>query len=239
MKFKHITISGLIFSLISFSLHGQGKESEITSRKQPATQYVVGELFTGELQSDTYLNPDWIPGDLLLETGEKISNVDLKYNSLIDELFWREPESNKVIKVDKEYIKGFHFNDFRGDTTVFFRRMKIKKDYVSDSILCYLQEIEFFKIKLFIYHSKFFFRRETFSVNYNTSIRDIYIEQPIYFIKSNTELSVFKKFTRMSLKKAFPDKSDIIMEYLRKSASGRIRTYMEIISFFLYLDSYF
>lgn len=215
------------------------RQNESANVQQIPYQYVAGELYAGDLQSDTYLNPDWIEGDLLLETGDKISNVFLRYNGLTDELFWREPILNNVIIVDKESVKGFHFNDFRGDSTVFFRRMQIKKDFINDSASCFLQEIDFNKIKLFIYRSRFFLRKENYSVNGKISMRDIYIEQPVYFIESESGLSVFKKFKGQALCKAYPDKSDVIRKYIRNSATGRLNTPNEIIGILQYLDTFF
>ncbi len=237
MKIRHIIISGLI--LTSLPLPGQVSQNEFARVQQVRYQNVAGELYTGDLQPDTYVNPDWIEGDLLLETGDKISNVFLRYNGLTDELFWREPVLNNVIKLDKESVRGFHFNYFRGDSSVSFTRMKIRKDFVSDSTLCFLQEIDFNKIKLFIYHTKFFLRKENYSVNGKISIRDIYIEQPVYFIRHDSRLSVFKKFNGHTLCKAYPDKSDLIRRYIRNSASGRLKTHNEIISILQYLDDWF
>lgn len=237
MKIRHIIISGLI--LTSATLSGQVRQNEFPRVQQIPYQYVAGELYAGDLQSDTYLNPDWIEGDLLLETGDRINNVFLRYNGMTDELFWREPVLNNVIKVDKESVRSFHFNYFRGDSAVFFARMKIKKDFVSDSTSCFLQEIVFSRIKLYIYRSKSFLRKENYSVNGKISMRDIFIEQPVYFILSDSGLSVFKIFNGHALCKAYPDKSDLIRKYIRNSASGRLKTHNEIISIIYYLDTCF
>lgn len=237
VKIRHLILS--VFVLISQAIAGQVGTIEPSFVQHPPAINVAGELYSGILQSDTYLNPEWTEGDMLLETGEKISNVYLRYNGLTDELFWREPVADKIIKVDKESVKGFHFNDFRGDTTVYFRRMKIKKDYVSDSTLCFLQEIDFINIRLFIYHSKFFLKRETYSVSGKTSIRDVYIEQPIYFIQTGSQLAVFRKITRKILCAVYPEKQVMIREYFGKSASGRTGTLFEIISFLQFFDTAF
>lgn len=236
MRIRAIILSTLI--LISVCTQGQSEQYELTGSPKPNSGFVTGELYNGNLQADTYLDPDWTEGDLLLVTGEKINNVLLRYNGLTDELFWKEPVADKIIKVDKESVKGFHFNDFRGDTTVYFKRMKIKKDYVSDSAFCFLQEIDFSRIRLYIYHSKFFLKRETYSLNRKTSIRDVYIEEPVWFIESGSKLSVFRKVTRKALIAAYPDKSEMIKKYFRNSASGRIRTSAEMISFCLFVDQY-
>ena len=237
MKILQIIISGFI--LISPTITGQVAQNEKSGSETPLFINIAGELYTGVLQPDTYLNPEWTEGDMLLETGEKISNIFLRYNGLTDELFWKEPVADKIIKVDKELVKGFHFNDFRGDTTVYFRRMKIKKDYVSDSALCFLQEIDFINIRLFIYHSKFFLKRESFSLNGKTSIRDVYIEQPVYFIQTGSQLAVFRTVTRKMLSSVYADKKVMIREYYNKSASGRTKSLNEIISFLQYFDATF
>ena len=237
MKIKYIIISALF--LIAARLSGQVMQNEPAGIQQIPYQYVVGELYSGDLQSNTYLNPDWILGELLLETGDKISNVYLRYNGLTDELFWKEPVMNNVIKVDKESVKGFRFDNFRGDTAVIFRRMKIRKDFAGDSTLCFLQEIGFNKIKLFIYNSKYFLRKENYTVNGKIAMRDIYIDQPVYFIRSDSRLSEFKKINGHSLCKAYPDKSDVIRKYLRNSVSGQLKTNNEVIGILQYLDAYF
>ncbi len=61
----------LMFSwIITFPATGQ-------PGKIPPEPYLAGELFTGQLQAETYLDPDWIKGDIWLSTGGKISDIYL------------------------------------------------------------------------------------------------------------------------------------------------------------------
>jgi hypothetical protein len=199
-----------------------------------------GELFAPDLPVDimTYFNRDWLLGDIFLSNGGIIRNINIKYNGLLDELFWLEPKSNKPIKLDKEAILQFHFLNFLGDTLVYFRKLKVKRNILTDSTEIYGQEIYHGDLSLFVLHTFYLDRREIVPMNKSYILKDIYKEEPVYYIKLlNNKVVGFKRFSRKSLYAFVPDKKDQIRKFFRESISGKIKTNPEIIGLIQFLNS--
>jgi hypothetical protein len=104
---------------------------------------LTGELFVPDFTIDSRTNfyTEWESGNIYLSNGIVVRNKLIKYNRLLDQLFWLEPKSNNIIKLDKESILRFHFSDINGDTTVYFRKIKVKRNLVADSVSVFAQEI--------------------------------------------------------------------------------------------------
>jgi hypothetical protein len=123
MNAKLILIHAILLTIAFQSLSGQSNYSRNCTDKINSGPYLSGELFipAEPLEVITYFNSDWLLGDIYLANGEIVRNKYIKYNKLLDELFWLEPASNKIIKLDKEGILQFHFLNFQGDTSVYFK----------------------------------------------------------------------------------------------------------------------
>jgi hypothetical protein len=200
-----------------------------------------GELFDPASTPDisTYFNKEWLSGDIRLMDGRIIRNKKIKYNGLIDELFWLEPVSNLTIKLDKESINQFHFLNFQGDTTIRFIKIKIKQDIFTDSIEIFSQEIKKGNLSLLISHHYYFAGKEAVRMNKSLYLKEIYKEEPVYYLRfPNNRIIEFKRFSRKNLFASIPDKKDLIRQYFRESISGKIRTDQEILDFVLFLSSF-
>ena len=202
--------------------------------------YLAGELFVPASPPDivTYFNKNWLSGDIWLTDGSIIRNKKIKYNGLLDELFWLEPESNQTIKLDKEAILQFHFLNFMGDTSVHFRKLKVKRNIVTDSTEIYGQEIYHGDLSLFVLHTFYLDRREKVPMNESYFLKDIYKEDPVYYIKFlNNKVVGFKRFSRKSLYTFVPGKKDQIKKFFKENKSGIIKTNPEIIRLIQFLSS--
>jgi hypothetical protein len=203
-------------------------------------QPLSGEVFSPASPPDTitYFNKNWLTGDIWLTDGRIVRNKIIKYNRLFDELFWFELKSNKTIKLDKEAILQFHFLNFHGDTTVHFKKIKVKKENYIDSAEIFVQEICHVNISLFISHSLYFTGTETVWKNNNYILKAIYKEAPVYYLKSlNSRIVGFKRISRKNLYTFMPDKKDQIKKYFSDSVSGKIQTKQEILSLIAFLSS--
>jgi hypothetical protein len=201
---------------------------------------LAGELLTQYKQPDivTFFNRDWLPGNIVLTDGRIIRNTMIKYNGLLDELFWLEPNSYKSIKIDKEEIHQFHFLNFQGDTTVYFRKIKVKRDNYYDSIEIFVQEMNRGPISLYIFHFFFIVRKEEVFINESKILKEIYSEAPVYYLRFlNNSFVELKRFSRKNVYALFPDKRNQIRQYLNNSISGRAKTQSEIISFVQFLNT--
>jgi hypothetical protein len=180
---------------------------------------LTGELFQpGTLpDSITFVNPEWQASDIFLQDGRIIRNKMIKYNGLLDELLWLEPESKKTIKLDKEAILSFHFHDYKGDTGVYYRKINVKQEIWTDSVKIFAEEIYTGKLSLFIFHSYAVVRKEQYLFNGISYRRDIYAEEPAYYFRFDNNRTVgFKDLSGKKLYGYLPDQKDTIKKYLKE-----------------------
>jgi hypothetical protein len=238
MKTKLFLLQLILLSIASPAGFCQSAFNCFDINEIAAEPYLSGELFATSSTPDivTYFNRDWLSGDIWLADGGIIRNIKIRYNGLLDELFCLEPESNRIIKLDKEAIFQFHFLNFQGDTSVYFRKLKVKRDNYNDSIEIFAQEIYNRNLSLFILHSFYFLRRETVPMNKSYTLKDIYKEEPVYYLRYlNNPVVEFKRFSRKNLYSFMPDKENQIRKYFRDSMSGKIKTNQEVMNFINFL----
>lgn len=201
---------------------------------------LTGELFDLSLTPDlsTYFNTEWIAGEILMTNGRTVGNNKIRYNGLLDELFWLEPESRQTIKLDKESILQFHFQNFHGDSTISFRKIRVKKDIFADSADIFVQEIKHGKLSLMISHSFYFAGKATIRTAKGAFLKDIYKEEPFYYLRlPDNRLLGLKRFSRKNIYSVLSDRKDLIRQYFRESNSGKISTDREIQDFVQFLSS--
>jgi hypothetical protein len=203
-------------------------------------QSLTGDLFTPDLIIDptTYFNQEWLAGDIYLSNGEVVRNELIKYNGLLDELFWLEPTSKNVIKLDKEAINQFHFQNYKGDTSVYFRKIKVKKSILTDSALVFGQIVYNGTSKLFVIHP---FRKSGTELIHNggsSLLKDVYEEEPIYIFRfENNKTFVTKSLKRKSLYSFFPGSKDKIKEFLKTNKTGKFINDFYLVRLTQFLDT--
>jgi len=240
MKTKLILLSFILIKIASWPGFCQTGYICFDLNKINAEPPLSGELFSPALSPDivTYFNKNWLPGDIWLTDGTIIRNKKIKYNRLLDELFWLEPVSNKTVKLDKEAILQFHFLNFMGDTSVYFRKLKVKRSILTDSTEIYGQEIFQGDLSLFILLTYYLDRTENVRMDNGTYMKDIYKEKPVYFIQYlNNKVVGFKRFSRKSLYAFVPDKKVQIKQYFKENKSVAIKTKPELIRLIHFLSS--
>ncbi len=197
-----------------------------------------GELFDPSANPEpiTFFNREWIQGDVYLKDGGVFRGLPIRYNGLLDELFCLKPGSNQVVKMDKQAIYQFHFLNYQGDTSIYFRSIRVKRDFNNDSVDVFVQAKLLKNISLLIKHSFYFVQSASVRINNGYFMKDIYKEEPLYFLLFNDRQFEFRKLTRKNLYSLFPDHKKQISKYLYESATGRIKTPQEAISFINFLN---
>ncbi len=73
---------------------------------------IVGKRFSNDnfFRGSQYIINDWTKGTLLFENGEKVSGLDIRYNSFLDQLIYFNPIVSVEILIDKNTITGFTFD---------------------------------------------------------------------------------------------------------------------------------
>jgi hypothetical protein len=178
-----------------------------------------GSLYTsaGAINNSTWFNKEWLLSDVYLSNGEVVRNKLLKYSGLPDELFWRQPESNTIVRVDKSAVYRFHFINNQGDTSIYFERLKVKHDISIDSSEIFGEEIFRGKISLYVWHTFLIERSEVSAKSGVFYQNDTYTEVPVYFFRFMDNKTVgAKSLKRKSIAAMFPDKKEQINRYYKQ-----------------------
>ncbi len=237
MRIRLILVN-IIFLIITLqSIYGQTDYHCNSTEKSSYERVLSGELFALTLDTITWFNKDWASADIFLSDGEVIRNKQIKYNGLLDELFWKEPKSGKTIKLDKEAILKFHFLNLQGDTSVHFRKLKVKRDILTDSSEVFVQEIYNGNLSLFVLHTIYVERREVIAKNNVYFEREIYIEKPgYYFSFANNRPIALKSLTWKNLYIFIPDKKEQIKQFFKLARKVKIETYPHMILLMKFLN---
>ena len=237
MKIRLIIINIVFLIISSQSLFGQ-TDCFSSTDKSNYERELSGELFALTPDTITWFNKDWLIGDIFLSDGEIIRNKQIKYNGLLDELFRLEPISGKIVKLDKEAILKFHFLNFNGDTSVYFKRLKLKFDILKDSDEVFVQEIYSGKLSLFVLHTYYVQRREIEAKNNVYFEKEIYKEKPVYFLKyMNNRTVAVKSLTWKNLYTFIPDKKEQIKQFIKLARKVKIETYPHMIMLMKFLNN--
>lgn len=237
---KLILTPAIILAIAFQTVSGQVNYSCNCKDKINSGPYLSGELFipAEPLDVETYFNRDWLLGDIYLANGEIVRNKYIKYNKLLDEVFWLEPVSNSIIKLDKEGILQFHFLNFQGDTSVYFKRITVKRSAFADSSEIFGQEIFNGKLSLFILHNFFIKQREIVVIKGIMFQKNIYGEESIYYFRFlNNKTVGLKNINRKNMYAFAPDKKDLIKQVFKLTRLSKIEAYPDIIIFMRFLNS--
>jgi hypothetical protein len=228
MKAKIIFVYTIVLIITFQSLQGQ-KSFPIDNIDIKSSELcLTGELFTPDLIIDgtTYFNSEWLPGEIYLSNGEIVINKLIKYNGLLDELFWKEPKSNNVIKLDKEAIRQFHFQNLNGDSTIYFRKIKVRRNAIADSSEIFGQVVYGGSLSLFLLHTYKTAGSELIRKNGVLFEKVNYVEVPVYIFRlTNNNTFVFKSLNRKRLYSISPANSEKINEFLK---TNRTRDFKDI-----------
>jgi hypothetical protein len=201
-------------------------------------QALSGELFTQPLDINTFFNKEWLLGRLVMSNGEIIQKKNIRYNGLLDELFWQEPGSKNTIKLDKESIQQFHFLNFGGDTSVIFEKIKVKRDLIADSLDVFAQEIYQGSLSLYILHDFVFDHREVLSLDKGLYQKTLYAGMPVYYFKFlNNSTIGLKHLNLKNLNNLVPGKEEQLKKYFRENIHGRIQTRSDLVELTRFLSS--
>ena len=241
MKPQKILVYTIVLIFTFQSLQGQrsiSKENDdlITSSELCLT----GELFTPDFIVDgtTYFNSEWLQGNIYLSNGEVVKNKLIKYNGLLDELFWQEPKSKNVIKLDKEAILQFHFQNLNGDQTVFFKKIKVRRNYISDSSEVFGQVVYEGSLSLYILHTYKTAGTELFRKNGNLFEKTNYVEEPEYIFRlTSNKTFIIKNLYRKSFYAFAPDKKDQIKKFFMENRKSKFKNNSELIRLAQFLSS--
>ena len=224
MKKKILLLYSILLIIAIHDLNGQNNGSTNGSDHTDCIQCLTGELFAPVSAVDpvTWFNTEWLAGDIYLSNGDIVRNKLIRYNGSLDELFWKEPISGNIIKLDKDPIKQFHFRNLNGDTSVYFRKISVKRNALSDTSEVFGEVIYDKSNSLYILHTFNIKGTEIVRTNGTTFEKIIYEKIPVYVFRfTKNKTFVTRSLSRRSLYSFYPEKKERINEFLKENKLGR------------------
>lgn len=179
---------------------------------------LTGETFMDLMKynGNQYINDDWVEGDILLSTGEKVYGNKIKYNGLLDEVIWLNSSGLREYKLDKQLISEFWYKNIRGES-IHFKKLSVVKASNNQSEI-FAEVAAEGKVSLYI-------QRRITKVDGENRFKedrlyafDILGPEPLYYIKlPSNNFAVMSKITRNSFLKLFPTERKSIIKVLNKN----------------------
>ncbi len=144
---RHLLLA-IALTITSSAYSGQpetdgGRENPIFSSR------LSGEIVNLSMpaRGSQYAYQDWKYGEVMLYSGELVSDVSLRYNGFRNILVWRDPETFNHIRLDDKLIKGFSLPLETG--TIHFERLRVSPGNQSIFAECLVDD----EIKLFAWRN--------------------------------------------------------------------------------------
>ena len=207
----------ILILLVSSMLNAQTNSmNEIIDSNKTDTVFhanLTGEAFIEYrgFKGDQYYFNDWMKSDILLSTGEKLYDIKLKYNGLLDEVIWLNTAIPGLFKLDKASINDFWLKPAL-DNAIHFKRIIVNESPNTHQADIFAQVAVEGKISLYIHRKINILEVQTITLDGKLYPYKIIGPTPNYYIKmSSNKYFLMTSLHRNSLLKLFPDqKKDII-----------------------------
>lgn len=185
-------------------------------------QHVVmltGEIYMppSNLTANPYLTQDWVRGTISTNSGKCYANQLLKYNRLLDELFWLSPEKYQHIMLDKSKISSFSY--VSASDTLIFEIIHVPDAITGKTSSVFAQRIYEGSVHVFAIRSaRLSSRTETVNLRGRSVQQQILQNRNDYFVylpEQNRYVSL--RLHKRSLIALFPAQEKEMKVFLRKN----------------------
>lgn len=153
---KYRMFGTIVFLLLSVGLFSQQYDCNCEVKDAAYIEFIRRTLISRQYENPIagyrgghYFN-NWSPGRILLENGEIIENMTLRYDMYTDELLWQRTTDFQIGVVNKEIVRGF---DFYGNNMQLTGSFVKKKLSLQDTRNVYLQVLTEGDIDLFVFRN--------------------------------------------------------------------------------------
>jgi hypothetical protein len=152
-----------------------------------------------------YLNEDFVPGSVVLNSGDVVSGLYLRYNNLTDQLIWLTKEYGQV-KLDKLTVTAFYLT--LKETSAYFRQMRLP---LGDSVPAYYQDLYKGKVTLLVQ------RKVSHASDYyqNKTHYSVCKPNPQYYLVVGNKTYHPSRPTIKTIYALFPEKKEQIQHLVR------------------------
>lgn len=216
-------MKSFIPTLIIFILSGAAAYAQkpaFTDAEKRFEAHLSGEVYMPPVlyAGSPWFLADWNKGSVTLKTGETVSNVLLRYNGYMDELFWLTPESYDHIRLDKQLISSFVIHRAGSKQQFRFRNMNIRTLLGTSRESVFMQVLYEGDVSLYVFRKI----RETGATT-SVMVGNVLVPRQVigsdyrYYLRrggSEPELIIPN---RSSLLRAFPEHRQEIRQALRRN----------------------
>ncbi|MBW6478182.1 MAG: hypothetical protein K0B37_02070 [Bacteroidales bacterium] len=214
----------LIFALFYCNI-GAAQILEETSQAADHEPRVSGELIyhiESTVGNQYFLN-NWVIGEIILASDEKIYCNNLNYNGYVDELIWVHPEFFQHIIIDRYNVKEFTLED--KNASYRFTNLGLMEEEDLKDFNFYAQILYKGNFKLYAHRKVSRVGSDNIVQNKKNVRRTRVNPTPVYYLQMpGSEMLSFRKLNRRELMLAFPDHRREIRQALR---SNRIQLFDE------------
>jgi len=238
---RYLLILCLIFTLLSTNAQNEKPCSCGSELNEAFEARLKGKLYQplpGLLGSE-YFIPGYLNGDIFLEDGQVGYDQQIRYNGRIDELLLLPQNSYKEIILDKYFIKEFSIKDvITGKLN--FRKIKVVKEFNSDSVEIFGQVLYQSKLALYAYRRYVFEQEISEYAGGRLIARKSFGPSFIYYFKLPDNKTIgFKSFRKRQLYKLFPGNKDLMRKLFKEKHQHRFRKEDDLIRITEILNSMF
>ncbi|SNT15222.1 hypothetical protein SAMN05421640_2536 [Ekhidna lutea] len=208
------------------SLTGAGRQHDVESWLERNKLRSFNE--NNESVGERYLFEEWKPGSVETTDGIKLSEVELKYDLLLDILIGKLPGG--AVSLKKNNI--LHFSITEGGQTLNFKTLSVDDEKV------FAQSIhEGKRLNLFKRHSVKLIKKDDGNQAYGSGIAyDKYVSREEFIVKKGNEAAISIKPSKRSVTKLLNDREEQIREFMKKN-SLNVKNENELKKVFEYYES--
>lgn len=144
------------------------------------SEHLIGRPFIDEhLKHDMQYFNTWQPGEVYLENGLTVGNVNLSYNGYLDELLWIRASDYQQIVVEKDKVKGFKLKGKYAGADMVFQKTDVKKFNIVGTKKVYLQLLCDGAFQVFYYrHTGYYTNKDVMYLDHKLCIKhgDTYVK---------------------------------------------------------------
>ncbi len=150
--------------------------------------YLPGEIFfpPQAYSGRQFLFDDWKKGDIITQSGKVYTNQLLKYNMLLDELFWLSPGVFNHIMLDRGFINKFTI-DIDGGQPLTFQKIPVKNPITGADAMQFAQQLYKGDLELYVtHHKRISARSEVVRTGETVSHQRILQKTQSYYLKNTS-----------------------------------------------------
>lgn len=200
---KKIYTLGLFFlTIIAYGQTNPDNCELVEKANKIAQNHLVGKIYVDNHLGKRiqYLN-DWEVGEVLLENGNVVKDVKIRYNSYTDELLWIRDLDFQAVIVEREKVKEFTFKVSNKTLT----KLDIDNQIIISRPDIFVQILTQGKHSIYAYRN----------IGYHKN-KDEFYENDMYFMKTNNKLYKIR-LRKKEIFTLFPNDKKEIKRLIRKN----------------------